>query len=506
MSHEFSPQPEQFQDRPSVKEILNVKNLPEMAFQSYEMLKNNAVELKNDFFDGKFRNPKLEYSKFGSPDGLSVQLQHLEDATASCNQFSEELGPDGIGAIETTLGFRANEMRLIELFATLNEAVERGISQAQVEDIVIETRNLNERLYGKANPEILKSSLGQVWQNIDGKTLSESAKNIYLELENGFTWGDTQISGLPKPEGHNQLPDFNHPSLAWAGEIILNETASIGVAIHEIWDQKVEEFGDDYAAGPEDIVEMFEAALQLMDPTGEAGVGVELDPGASALSWDSSTMSIKVGDKRKAIESAEMVYKKFLHEGFIHGGRAISGIKTELPVLGTGLFTNTERADYLTFEEGLATTVEEAVSGVEPKWDSTKLGHYINIWLASQGNDFRSVFETAWRYRLLDQLKDNQEVDDALIAKHKSAAYTACVRIFRGTPTNLSEQYPGISPITYSKDLAYLNGRVIAMDYLADLHETQDEAGLMRLMSAKFDPTVPEQNRLVDEFFGNDRD
>ena len=38
------------------------------------------------------------------------------------------------------------------------------------------------------------------------------------------------------------------------------------------------------------------------------------------------------------------------------------------------------------------------------------------------------------------------------------------------------------------------------MTYLANLYESRDEAGLMRLMTAKFDPTIPEQDQLVSKF------
>lgn len=503
MIHEFSQNPETFgnnQEKRPLREVLSVRQYPEMAFQSYEMLKNNSGKLKEGFLAGEYRNPKLSYSEFGSPSELEEKIAQLEEAQNISREYTDTLGEEGLAAVESTLGFRANEMRLVGLFATLDEAVKQKTETGYIEEIARETRELNERLYGKPNLDTLNSSLGQLWSTIDGKNLSESAKEIRNELSSGFDWGGKRVDGLPKPEKYNRLPDFDDPSLAWAGEIILSETAPIEAVIREVWDKKVEEQDGNYKASPDDIVEMFEAALQLMDPDRSSGVSAEIDPGATSMSWDSSTMSIKVGEKRAAIASAEEVYKKFLHEGYIHGGRAINGIKTELSVLGTGLFTNTDRADYLTFEEGLATTIEEAVSSENPQWDSVKVGHCINIWLASQGNDFRSVFEIAWRYRLLDKIGDNQEVDDALIQKHKSAAYSACVRIFRGSPTGLAEDYPGVAPVTYNKDLAYQNGRIIAMEYLAGLYEKQDKDGLMKLMAAKYDPTVPEQAQLVDTF------
>jgi len=95
-------------------------------------------------------------------------------------------------------------------------------------------------------------------------------------------------------------------------------------------------------------------------------------------------------------------------------------------------------------------------------------------------------------------LDDDQAVTDEMIRKHQSAAYAAAVRIFRGTPIALGEKYPGIKPLTFNKDLAYLNGRVLAMNHIRELCENRDEAGLMRLFEAKYDPTIPEQADIVE--------
>lgn len=100
---------------------------------------------------------------------------------------------------------------------------------------------------------------------------------------------------------------------------------------------------------------------------------------------------------------------------------------------------------------------------------------------------------------VVKELADNAEVTEEMIRIEKGAAYKA-VRIFRGTPTNMTDKYPDIKPITYNKDLSYLNGRVLAMDYIRTLHESNDEAGLRKLFVAKYDPTIPEQAAIVDRY------
>ena len=89
-------------------------------------------------------------------------------------------------------------------------------------------------------------------------------------------------------------------------------------------------------------------------------------------------MAVVVGGKRVPIKTSDELFCKVLHEFGVHGQRSINGLKTKLPVLGMGLFTDTPRPDYLTFEEGLATTVEEMIGDTVPKWTAAKLGHYIN--------------------------------------------------------------------------------------------------------------------------------
>lgn len=118
----------------------------------------------------------------------------------------------------------------------------------------------------------------------------------------------------------------------------------------------------------------------------------------------------------------------------------------------------------------------------------------------ADGCDFRSTFEAAWRYRLLMKIQDGREVTDEMIAKEKDTTYTALVRIFRGTPTNMSELYPDIPPLSFNKDLAYLNGRMLAMNHIAELYVTRDEEGLMRLFTAKYDPTIHEQQEIVKKY------
>lgn len=482
----------------TIEQLLDPRQHPEVGFQSYEMLKNNSTDKRNEFLSDEIRNPSLSYpylENLTDMDNSIVALYGLIDQSRSMEADQEKLD-----VIISTLEFRIAEMEYIKLLGRLNFAVEEGLSHHDVADLADQTRELGEQLYGRPNHEIRDAALNQVWVTISSKQLSSSAKDLCNELDNGFVFDGSNVRPLDHPENSESLPDFKHPSIDWSGEIIAENTADIKALFDKWWSSKVAEHGDQYVATPVDIVEAYKEIFKYMEPTGESGVDVVLDPEVSALSWESPLMVIKVGGKRASIKTPDVLYTKFLHEGFGHGGRAVNGLKSRLPVLGTGLFTDTKRPDYLTFEEGLMTTVEEAVSHSDPQWNAVKLGHYLSISMVEQGEDFRAVFEKTWRYRLLMKLKDNQEVSSDMIDKEKKLTYTSIMRVFRGTPLNLSEKYSGIAPISFNKDLAYLNGRVLAMDYVSKLYEARDTEGLMRLFTAKFDPTIPEQDAIVERY------
>lgn len=486
------------QKNSDIETLIDPRSLPEMGFQSYEMLKNDATTQTDAFIAGEIRNPELTYPRLSSLAEMDNGILRLHDAIEQVKRIEPD--EEKVDITVSSLEFRMAEMEYIKLLGRLDFVTKEDGPIEDIVELIEEARALGEQLYGVPDETLYHAALGEVWSQLDSKSLSTSARYLYDDLSKGFLWGGKNIPPLPRPDSVEALPDFNNPAIKWAGEIILANNADLEAYFRTFWEQKVAENGPDYVAHPPDIAEAYQGAFGLIDPENEAGIDVILDPEATALSWESSLMTVKVGGKRVPIRTAENLFHKFLHEGKGHGGRAINGLKTGVAVLGTGLYTNTPRADYLTFEEGFCTTIEEAVSGSEPRWDGSNMRHYINIALVGEGGDFRSVFETAWRYRLLMKLKDGQDVDEKMIEKEQKTAYTGLVRIFRGTPTALNERHPDITPLTFNKDLAYLNGRVLAMNHISELYRGRDEDGLMQLFQAKYDPTIPEQQAIIDRY------
>lgn len=483
--------------RRTIEEIISPKNLPEAGFQSYSKLVNNAPDQREGFIAGEFRNPRFEHPHLRNMSALDKSIVALGRACEEAVDY--EPNPEFRQAIKSSLDFRMAEMEYVKLLGQLEFLHHEGGSQEELSEVREQARQLGHELYGQPQPEIRDAALNELWSILDSKTYHPTAQVLYDELANGFTWQDQEIPAMLRAEdGEAQLPRFEkNEALEWAGEQIIEQNADIQALVQAFWGQKVSEHGEGYKCSPADIVEAFQAVINLRDPDHTSGVAVKLVENKSALSWESPEMAVVVGGKRSPIATSDQLFRKVLHEFGVHGQRSINGFKTKLPVLGMGLFTDTPQPDYLTFEEGLATTVEEMIGDTVPKWTAVKLGHYINISLAEQGADFRTVFETAWRYRLLGKLKNDQEVPQEMINKEKQAAYGACVRIFRGTQPDLADSQPGVVLLTFNKDLAYLEGRVLAMQHLEDLYARQDVEGVVRLFAGKYDPTNPEQQELM---------
>jgi hypothetical protein len=121
-----------------------------------------------------------------------------------------------------------------------------------------------------------------------------------------------------------------------------------------------------------------------------------------------------------------------VHEYGVHGARAVSGGKSKLPTLGTGLFTEAdegENVDYLTFEEGLATTCEKIINPKKQKWASLDIEKTIAISLAMKGFDFRQSYEVLWRIRSLTLAKNGLDLEQETIEKAKRNAYASLERV-----------------------------------------------------------------------------
>lgn len=462
---------------------LDPRSFPEIGFQSYEMLKNDGLEQRDAFVNNKVHNPHVTYPEFsGAVEKMDNGIAAL---TAAIERVEEsEKDPQMLEAIRSSLDYRRIEKEYIKTLARLDQSNNFEEQDA----LAAKARMLNTELYGEPNPETVKRARAEVWAQISEKQLSTGAAMMARELE--------EIYGFAKPDSRAQrLPDLgSSAALDWAGEQMLAANSDIEALVNDFWLHKVAENGTDYVCEPHDIQKIFEQVIALRDPENTMQLRAILEEGATALSWDSSRMAVIIGAKRTPIQNVDELTKKIFHEFGVHGQRAINGAKTGVIPLATGLFTNTLQPDYLTYEEGVAVLLEAAIGSESPKWNAGNLAYTLNIDAAQNGKDFRGAYEQEWRRRVLMNLNDNEEPSEAFIAKHKNAAYGSVMRVFRGTPIDRADT---IGSLTYNKDLAYLEGRIIAIKHLDRLYENRDGEGFQAIFAGKYDPTNEVQAKIM---------
>lgn len=471
----------------SVSEHYKSPELPsEMGFQAYELFGGDGEyreQQKVAFLAGEIRNPVLDYPLLDERK-LAGHLHNMESVFDVSTQYDHpELG----GVLWDSASYRTAEMYFLLQAKRMNALSDKPDSN---EFGVEATRyqQLNEELYGRPTPETHAKVLGEVLAQAGGHALGKNAQKIYDEFVQREGIDDVTKYAERLPQG---LPE----KLANLREVLYEQFADVIRIVNNYWNDTVLARGDETPAySVEDMKRVFELVNEHYDSNGESGITVVIDPNASALSWDTPTRSIRIGGKRASITSPTEMAAKVVHEYGVHAVRTINGDKYEIPGFGTGMYSDAdveERSDYLTFEEGFASLCEMAMDNSFSKWKPVHISHYMALGEAYKGRDFRDAYEQTWRARALMSIDSKGNISDKAIETAQKQAYVSCVRVFRGTPTQLEN-----GPIlTFNKDLAYLNGKLDALKYLEQV--AGDKAAIARLFSGKFDPNNHLQNNIV---------
>ena len=488
-----------------IQELLNPRYSPELGFQSYEMLQGNtesrAVQM-HAFLSDSIRNPELDYPRLDTNE-LQKGINALHDILDVSQEQDSRVLRD---AVWDSASYRMAEMYWLMSVARLQDAA-RDPQDPDIDVLASRTQALNEELYGTPEKEITQSVLSEIWAHIDSKTLHGTAEVIKDELEHGtqvvISYETIQIPELKRSKAP-RLETIPPGFLGDLREQLYRDNADIVSLVDGFWETVILQRPENQQAfTPEDMFELFTKAHALRDPHNTSGVRVVMDPHATALSWETPLMAVKIAGRRNNITDKETMLAKIFHEYVVHGGRAIEGSKTELPVLGSGLFTEAqpgESSDYLTFEEGLATACELAVHSSEHEWDFGMLDKYLAISLAYEGRDFRQVYETLWRARALMGMKEDGDIDQAAILQAQKSAYLATLRVFRGTPTTLPRRTEDGEPrvLTFNKDLAYLKGKMLIIDFAK---QYKDNPAMLQLaFKAKSDLLNSKQRSLTVQY------
>lgn len=483
----------------SFAEKLRPDVTPEMGFQSYELFGDNGARRKrqrDDFIAGKVRNPALEYPKLAQIDErLQPSISRLEALKEEALGISDELSRD---AVYDSISYRLAEMYWIKEAGRLNVSARDVHSEAFMSS-AMRYQAVNEELYGTPDPVVIAAVCGEVIAQAESKQLHPTAQKIYDELREGtrIVIGDdeVEVTGIA---GKNQgrLPENMSERLAVLREVIYEDYADIKRAVDNYW-YGLTVPGTRKGFAATDMKELFEYVHQLHDPDNLSRIVVEIDENSLSLAWDTPSMSLKVGKQRKTIKSAQDMFAKVVHEYGKHAGSARNGLATELPVFGTGVYSEAapgEHPDYLTFEEGFASLAEMAVDNSFDGWKPLHVSRYLALASAYEGADFRQVYETNWRARVVMTVKDNEPADNTLVLGEKRRAWMSAVRVLRGTPTHLAN-----GPLTtFNKDLAYLHGKLDALRYLEKVGD--DKSKIRTQFSVKIDPNNTTQARLARSY------
>jgi hypothetical protein len=462
-----------------------------IALQTYEYFEGGPDQKTAiaNFIDKKSKNLDLKYPSLesGVIDRF-VSVLHQEVATT----------PDAIATSE----YRLAEAYFLQAARRINSK-ERVHSQEAVDNFQI----LNEAIYGKPDEAMVNQMLAQIWHRLDA-VKSPAVSAVLEQLKSGYdlNFDDSEsvyIPALPRPEASpdhlESLPTLEDETVEWLKDSM---SKRYGVA-QEIFNEYFSENEIPEGVDARQIAELFESAIVEMG----LGVAVIQREDVSALSWSSADEAVIVGLDRKSIKTPEELFGLFVHEVGVHGVRSTLGSSTGVDALGVGLFTEADSGEdpsYLTFEEGLASTLQLASQGKKESWNVAGMGLYLTVAFARMGWSPRQIQEVMSNVRIA---LGASEATEEKVGKAQTAAAAHVRRIFRGTPVGEELKTSDGITLHYAKDLAYAAGKVKAIEYLnnlSKLSESERERALDILLSAKYDPTNSAQAKIIETIHGNE--
>jgi hypothetical protein len=506
----------------SLAEILDVRVHPDLAFQSYECLKSDAKKRKASqeaFVKGETNTITLEYINLPEEGDMQRRIKQLDGVLARVDEIED---PREREATFSSVAFRQAEMYFTLTVSRLNRLVkaynfvkqnrpddqELGVLEEKIKAEADRYREQNAMLYGLPNDEEHKKVCGEIRAILNAKSYHPDAALIYDQLNDGFEARDRRIA--PLIESDDRLPSLSDQAEQWVKAFVYKEYDEYWQLVKSYWDNVIVPRSREAGVEPVfdvklDMVPLFCSARTMLDPTDSMGIGVNEDPNSGSLAWDTPSMAVVAGTAPRSdlIDSPQKAFGKIYHELFGgHGGRAVGGLKTGIPIAAYGVFTEEETSagDYITYEEGQNKIVETVLrrdnkpgSG---KWSFEDVRHTFTIGLEMlEGRTTAEAYELAWRVHLLSNLKDNQEPTIAMIEKSKIAVARYLERPERSRPADLPD-FAGL--IVFTKDLMYARGQIIATSPIEEWAGRNDIESFRNAHTMKTDPTQPKQYKLME--------
>ncbi|MFZ1459070.1 MAG: hypothetical protein WAT17_04285 [Candidatus Saccharimonadales bacterium] len=481
--------------------LLNPQKTPALGVQTYEYFESDGAKReasRDRFVVGEIPYIVFQYKeKLYDEVAVDTMIISLNEVIRRTDEIEDLLERD---VTYSTAAFRLAELYFIKTACRLNRQVEDG---APIEDIAATAeiyREMNKELYGEIQEDEHDEVRGEIWAIIDSKKLHPSAEIIRDELINGFNYGDQCVEGFAPSD--KRLPAMDQLTIDWTREVIMEHFKEFRDVIQKYWDhvilpRSMAENIDPFIDNKRDVIPIFESLLSIIDPDRSSGVRIVARPDASNISFDPSTLELRVGiaERAETIDTVDDLFAIAIHEFIIHAGRTVHGLKTDAPVAGFGIYTDLlegENSDYLTFEEGLGALLQATMKGTikadgSSQWTITNMRHHLNLGLMQfENRSQREAQEIGWRLGLLTKLKDGEEPTADKIAKEKKIQAGSFSRIKRSIPSDLPAEIPALF---FAKDLAYVRGRRKVLPVLSMWAHRDDRVSFMNSTKTKTDPT-----------------
>ena len=450
-----------------------IANNPGVALQTYEWFVGDVEqrrEARSRFLNDQIVNPEGFYPRLDNVD----ELQQMDDELSHLRQMVESSDMDHAerDAYDCTLAYRQQEIDFLVTASELN----RPENDDSLETSASDFNQRSRELYGRPQPSLVDGVVGEIRNKFNQKNFVGRAVELHDEI-------NQTLDELVTNSDITGLPALSKNAEVYLTEQISRYFASERQAVTEV--RKIMTNAGEVEFSPQRMLEVFKRAISLR---GYDGVGAKLVDD-KLLSWSQNDRGVHVGRERASIESDDSMWGIAVHELGVHGQRFVRGQQSAIPILGNGLFVSGEDSknqnpDYLSFEEGIAGLYQSIASGSNHSgWTMANFTHILNVALSEQGKSFRDVFEQNWKVRSLLASNDGQLNDD-IIEKSRVQAYDSVFRIFRGTPMHRLGALSIVA--TYNKDLAYLSGKVGAIQFWNNNAGNDDTFDF--LLSGKFDP------------------
>lgn len=463
--------------RDHIEKII-ARNPETVGFQSYEYFVNNGIAVREEFMEATTGNLPIVHTRLSSPEAhRDFEFLAFDSTRALETLLGSERTPQA-DALFDALEYRQSEMFLVEMSRRMNDETLPLHERVEAAEWF---KDATESLYGK--PDVAKfGALARIFlqPGLEADFSDDpEAQRIQAELQERI--GQIDDYGYA-------FTDLSAEAKARFKALMLERFMPMVKHITPRYEEGEDGNEQEVEYAPEEMVEAIRQALDAIGAT-EYGWHCELVQGKNLLGVSAHQKLVEVGADREPI-SAAVLRGKVVHEVGVHALRSLNAEKAGWTAAAYGM------PKYLDAEEALANIAGEAFWDEEkelvpgPEYRSLIAGLVYGLDNHSP-RDMRDSFEIMWRMIALDRRMRGKKKAD--IGDAKKTAFGQCLRMFRGTPTDI----PGL---IYTKDLAYLNGREI-INPILELCESQEDIDL--LLAGKLDPSLPDHLVIAEDIVPN---